>query len=295
MPSRLAVISALLLRAALPLPAASVPDQQSIQVGVEARSIQPGELVVLTMTMLGDAERVHVRALTREIQAFTVDRRTWRALLGIDLSVAPGTYPVAIEARSGTKTIRTTYALKVQPRRFATRTLTVDEAFVNPPAALLTRITQEAAELRRLWKQSSAERLWTGPFLRPVPGAANSVFGTRSIFNGRPRDQHGGADFLSPAGTPIHAPGAGRVVLARDLYFTGNTILIDHGLGLFSVLAHLSAIDVHAGATVSAGEVVGEAGATGRVTGPNVHSAVRVSASRVDPVSVLALLGAETG
>lgn len=261
---------------------------------MEARSIQPGELVVLTMTMSGDAESVHVRTFTREIQAFTVDARTWRALVGIDLSVAPGTYPVAIEARSGTDTIHTTYALKVQPRRFATRKLTVDEAFVNPPAALLTRITQEAAELRRLWKQSAAERLWTGPFLRPVPGAANSAFGTRSIFNGRPRDQHSGADFLSPAGTPIHAPGAGRVVLARDLYFTGNTVLIDHGLGLFSMLAHLSAIDVHAGATVSAGEVVGEVGATGRVTGPHLHWAVRVSDSRVDPLSVLTLLGVET-
>ena len=78
------------------------------------------------------------------------------------------------------------------------------------------------------------------PFVRPVPQEANSAFGTRSIFNGKPRNAHGGADFLSPAGTPIHAPNAGRVVVARDLYFSGNTVVIDHGLGLFSMLAHLS-------------------------------------------------------
>ena len=158
---------------------------------------------------------MRVRAFTRELQAFGVDTRTWRVLVGIDLASAPGTYPVAIDARSGRETIHTTYDLKVEPRRFATRKLTVDEAFVNPPAAALPRIAEETAELQRLWKQSAAERLWTGPFVRPVPGAANSAFGTRSIFNGRPRDQHSGADFISPAGTPIHAPNAGRVVLAE--------------------------------------------------------------------------------
>ena len=76
---------------------------------------------------------------------------------------------------------------------------------------------------------------------------ANSAFGTRSIFNGKPRNAHGGADFLSPAGTPIHSPNAGRIVVARNLYYSGNTVIIDHGLGLFSTLAHLSRIDVQGG------------------------------------------------
>ena len=129
------------------------------------------------------------------------------------------------------------------------------------------------------------------PFVRPVPQAANSRFGTRSIFNGQPRNAHGGADFLSPAGTPIHAPNAGRVVIARDLYFSGGTVIIDHGQGLFSMLAHMSAIDVHEGDRIQAGDVVGKVGATGRVTGAHLHWAVRVDDSRVDPLSVLHLLG----
>ena len=102
---------------------------------------------------------------------------------------------------------------------------------------------------------------------------------------------HAAPDFLSPSGTPIHAPNAGRVAVARNLYFSGNTVVIDHGLGLFSLLAHMSAMDVREGDRVSAGQIVGRVGATGRVTGPHLHWAVRASGARVDPVGVLALLG----
>jgi murein DD-endopeptidase MepM/ murein hydrolase activator NlpD len=153
------------------------------------------------------------------------------------------------------------------------------------------RIDREAADLQRLWNAPAPQRLWSGPFARPVPGRATSIFGTRSIFNGKPRSPHGGADFLSPAGTPIRAPNGGRIVLARDLYFSGNTVVIDHGLGLFSLLAHLSVIDVHEGDIVVTDAVVGRVGATGRVTGPHLHWAVRASGARVDPLSLLALLG----
>ena len=108
----------------------------------------------------------------------------------------------------------------------------------------------------------------------------------------RQRNAHGGADFLSPAGTPVHSPNAGRVVIARPLYFSGNTVIVDHGLGLFSMLAHLSAIDVREGERVNAGHVVGKVGATGRVTGAHLHWTVRAADARVDPLSLLAVLGA---
>jgi len=124
-----------------------------------------------------------------------------------------------------------------------------------------------------------------------VPGAANSVFGTRSIYNGEPRSPHSGADFQGAPGTPVKAPNSGRVVLAGDLYFTGNTVVIDHGAGLFSLFAHLRAINVHEGDSVTTGAVLGELGATGRVTGPHLHWAVRITGARVDPLSLLALLG----
>ena len=96
------------------------------------------------------------------------------------------------------------------------------------------------------------------------------------------------------SGTPIHSPNAGRIAVARDLYFSGNTVIIDHGLGLFSMLAHMSAIDVHEGDRVTPGQVLGRVGATGRVTGPHLHWAVRAGGARVDPLSVLSVLGQAT-
>ena len=108
---------------------------------------------------------------------------------------------------------------------------------------------------------------------------------------GEPRAPHRGADFLSPAGEPIKSPNAGRIVAARELYFTGNTLVIDHGLGLISMLAHLSRIDVREGELVAPGQIVGLVGATGRVTGPHLHWTLSVSGARVDPLALLALLG----
>jgi murein DD-endopeptidase MepM/ murein hydrolase activator NlpD len=167
----------------------------------------------------------------------------------------------------------------------------VDEAFVTPPASEEARIERDARLLESVWAAPPSDRRWTEPFVRPVPQPANSAFGTRSVFNGKPRNPHGGADFLSPSGTPVHAPNAGRIVVARELYFSGNTVVIDHGLGLFSLLAHLSAIDAREGDSVEAGQLIGRVGATGRVTGPHLHWAVRASGARVDPLSLLAMLG----
>jgi len=260
----------------------------ALRISAHARSVQPGELVVLEIAGAESEAPVHVRAFGRTLPAYAAGDGTRRALVGIDLDVKPGTYAASIDAGSA----HAAYDLVVARRAFRTRTLTVDPAFVTPPESERERIERDAKLLDEVWRSSSDERLWREPFVRPVAEPANSAFGTRSIFNGQPRSAHGGADFLSPAGTPIHAPNAGRIVVARELYFTGNTVVIDHGLGLFSTLAHLSAFDVREGERVDAGQLVGRVGATGRVTGPHLHWAVRAGGARVDPLSLLAVLGA---
>ena len=164
---------------------------------------------------------MRVRAFGKDVTPYPEGDREWRALVGIDLDVKPGTYPVTADADAGGAALHAAYDLVVVPRTFRTRRLTVNEAFVTPPASEQGRIDREAALLAGVWKAPAAERLWTGAFVRPVPHEANSAFGTRSIFNGKPRNAHGGADFLSPGGTPIHAPNAGRIVVARNLYFSG--------------------------------------------------------------------------
>lgn len=264
--------------------------QSGLSVSVGGRAVQPGEVVVLTIRTMAPAEHVGVRVFDRDVAAFRTDGSTWLALVGIDLETRPGQYQAEVEARHGDGTIRNRTALSVQPKRFTTRRLRVNPDFVNPPEAVTTRILDEADRLTHLWTLAT-DRHWSGPFVAPVTTKPVGRFGARSVFNGQPRAPHGGDDYPGPVGTPVVAPAGGTVVLAEDLYFTGNTVVIDHGLGLLSLFAHLSAFRAAKGDVVTVGHEIGLMGATGRVTGPHLHWAVRLGGARVDPASLLAALG----
>jgi murein DD-endopeptidase MepM/ murein hydrolase activator NlpD len=257
-----------------------------------SRAMQPGEPVLLTITSELPITDVKVRAFQTDTPAFMPDPanpRSWRALIGIDLDDKPGAYSVHVTASSAQGPLDKYIHLYVASKKFPTRRLSVDEAFVNPPESARARIDAESKETAAIFESGATSRLWT-TFVRPVPQPANSAFGTRSVFNGQRRNAHSGADFLSPAGTPVKAAASGRVRLAKNLYYSGNTVIIDHGLGVFSLFAHLSRIDVAAGDTVTESTVIGLVGATGRVTGPHLHWTVRVAGARVDPLGVLAVL-----
>ena len=277
------LLVALVITAALAAPV--------IDITTDARALQPGELVVIILSVDRNATGVLVRAFDRTTPAFRTGDGVWQALLGIDLDQPAGTYMLSARGELGASVVTGTHQLVIRPKRFATRTLRVAPEYVNPPPAVQDRIVREVRFLREVYAHSTDERLWDAPFLRPVPDPASSRFGQRSVFNGEPRSPHAGTDFMSGAGRPIKAPNAGRLVAARELYFSGHTVIIDHGLGVFSTLAHLSRIDVREGDSVAPGDIVGLVGATGRVTGPHLHWALRISDARVDPLSLLALLG----
>src|SRR5262249_51135669 len=145
----------------------TLPAAAEISISIEARSVRPGELVVLTITTSAPADDVQVRAFGHEIRAFASGPLTWRALIGVDLDAKAGTEHVRVELRGGPGLRRTDYPLRIRPKRFPTRTLTVDEAFVTPPPEVQPRIEREAEELRRIWRQSAPERRWAAPFVRP--------------------------------------------------------------------------------------------------------------------------------
>lgn len=282
------LLSIAMLAVLLAVPSTGMARQQSIDITVRARSLQPGELVVVGLTLDRDATMVEVTAFDRSSPAYRIAPGRWEALVGIDLDQAAGEYVLRASADGGAATGQR--VLAVAAKSFAVRTLKVNPDFVNPPKAVLARIQEESRFLQAIYEAPAPRRLWEGPFHRPVPHRANSRFGVRSVFNGERRNPHAGTDFLSPAGTPILAPNAGRVVAARDLYFSGRTVILDHGLGLFSQLAHMSRIDVAEGDVVTAGQVVGLVGATGRVTGAHLHWGLRAGTARVDALSLLALL-----
>jgi murein DD-endopeptidase MepM/ murein hydrolase activator NlpD len=277
----------------LPPPTAplSKTDPPMCAVNVTARAMQPGEVVRLDIAGTRPVNSLTVQAFDRNIAAARVGQGAWRALIGIDLDVTAGDYPVTIDVNygDGTRTVHE-QTLAVEAKEFPTRQLRVAPQFVNPPPSVQHRIDRERRQLGALFSAVGPEPRWTGTFLRPIEVSVVSGFGVRSVYNGEPRAPHSGADFASPSGTPVLAPGGGRVVLAEPLYFTGRTVVIDHGVGLVSLLAHLSRIDVRVGADVVAGARVGLVGATGRATGPHLHWTVRLQGARVDPMSVIAAL-----
>jgi murein DD-endopeptidase MepM/ murein hydrolase activator NlpD len=124
----------------------------------------------------------------------------------------------------------------------------------------------------------------------PAEGPAGSPFGLRRFFNGEPRSPHAGIDIKAPKGAPVVASNRGRVALTDELFFTGKTVVLDHGLGLFTLYVHLSEIEAKAGTMVDRGARIGKVGATGRVTGPHLHWGMRLGGQRVDPLALLEVL-----
>jgi murein DD-endopeptidase MepM/ murein hydrolase activator NlpD len=257
------------------------------------RSLQPGEVVLLKAEGSRPLSRITAEAFGREFPVFTEDGGLhWTGLLGIDLETRRGSYPVRLNGIDGAGvTVTAQEVLVVTAKKFPTRKLTVEDKYLAPPGDVLIRIKEERERVNAIFASVSPERLWQGSFLLPVPGAVISAFGKRSVYNGQPRSPHTGVDFRGATGTPIVAPNEGRIVLAANLYYSGNTVIIDHGLGLYSYFGHMSALSVKEGDLVKARDVIGKVGATGLVTGPHLHWTVRLVKTRVDPLSLVKILG----
>ena len=213
------------------------------------------------------------------------DPAGWTAVVGIALSAKPGKGEIVV-ARAGRPDERRTYA--IAPARYAEQRLKVAPSQVDLSAEDLARYERERAHLAQVIATWVDEVPPTLRMRQPVPGARSSSFGLRRVFNGQPRSPHGGMDIAAPAGTPVMAAAAGRVIDTGDYFFNGNTVWLDHGSGLLTMYAHLESVAVRPGDVVAPGDVIGAVGATGRVTGPHLHWSVSLNRAMVDPALFLA-------
>jgi hypothetical protein len=219
----------------------------------------------------------------------TPPHETWRALVGVDLEQPSGAYDLTIHPQISTATQPAcTASISVKAGHFETEKLTVQKQFVEPDPEQAARAAEEGTRLRALYDTITPDRLWQGPFRVPLDGVTSGGnFGKRRVLNGTPRSPHTGVDFPAPTGTPIHASQRGKVVLAEPLYFSGNTVLIDHGLGVFTFYCHMVSIDAKVGDLVEPGTLLGKVGATGRVTGPHLHWGLTIDHARVNPLQIV--------
>jgi murein DD-endopeptidase MepM/ murein hydrolase activator NlpD len=235
----------------------------------------------------------HVKAVQvlwrdERVPAFRAAKE-WTTILGVDLDTKPGAHKAeAVLTMDDGRIARREIDVNVEAKKFPTTQVKVAEKFVELSKADANRASREAKEAQAIYHRITTSIVPDEPFTVPIPGVTSGTnFGERRVFNGEPRAPHSGSDLRASAGTPVHATNRGRVVLAKSLFFTGNTVIVDHGLGIYSLYAHLSRIDVKPGEIVKNGQVVGLAGATGRVTAPHLHWGMRVQGARVDPFSLV--------
>lgn len=207
-------------------------------------------------------------------------------LIGLDLDTPPGKATILLRGSAGEQELVT---LTIGRRLFPEERLTLPPAMVTPPKELEERIAREQALAAEVYRSSGGAKLWDRGFASALGQRAAGNFGRRRILNGIPKSPHAGQDYTAPAGTPVKAVAGGTVRLARDFYYSGLTLFLDHGAGLVSVYMHLEKMLVAEGQDVTAGQVIGRVGSTGRATGPHLHLGVRLQEQRVDPETLWGL------
>lgn len=288
---RAAVVLA--LSTALLIPARAEPisigTAMGARVELEATALVPGGIIVARLIPAAGVSLATLRLGKSVIQMGPPGSgRELFGLIGLDLAQEPGPLDASLTVRcpdGRTESVLTT--ITIGPRDFPQKKLTVAAKYVTPPRDVEERIRRESELLGLIYGIDSPRWLGEGPFLLPHGGKMAPNFGERRVYNNVPRSSHAGVDIAAPAGSPVRAANAGSVVLSRDLYFSGKTVIIDHGLGLLTVYCHFSELRVRRGSSVRKGQVIGLAGSTGRSTGPHLHWSARLRQSRIDPAGLV--------
>jgi murein DD-endopeptidase MepM/ murein hydrolase activator NlpD len=208
----------------------------------------------------------------------------WKAIVGIPLSAKAGTHDLKVKSNG----IETNYKFEVANKDYETQYLTIkNKRKVNPNEQDMNRIVKEKKLISKAKSHWSENEDISLRFIKPTEGPYSSPFGLRRFFNEQPRRPHSGLDIAAPKGTPIMAPADGVVINTGDYFFNGNTVFIDHGQGLITMYCHMDSISIEEGTAVKTGDVIGNVGLTGRVTGAHLHWSVMLNNVTVDPILFL--------
>ncbi|MFZ9594701.1 MAG: M23 family metallopeptidase [Bdellovibrionia bacterium] len=273
------------------------PSAPEVRAGVKVELSSPqvaqGELLRVTLKFedpaeaaLLDPSELRGEFETIRFPFFTapeLGEGVYEGLLGIPYERAAG--PGVIRVSAGEQK---EISISVVEGKYPSEVLRVDGRRVNPTKKKdLARIQKEVAEVAQIYQSVTREKHWRKPFVLPIQSSVTSPFGSKRIYNGRLKNYHPGMDLRAPMLTPVYASAPGRVVLAKDLFYTGHTVMIDHGYGVITLYAHMNELKVQAGALVDEKQLLGLSGKTGRVSGPHLHWQAVVNRVKVNPLGLV--------
>lgn len=236
----------------------------------------PGGVAVLPLATDGETPKAF---FNDKPQPVVQEKGRWYALVGIPLDTAVGVSEIRVQLG----THETLLPFEVKARHYPTQNLRIpDKRMVTPLPETEARIAAEQARIAEMKLLFSAAAPDTA-FLLPAQGRRSARFGVRRVLNGEPRSPHAGLDVAVGTGSTVRAASSGTVLAVEDFYFTGGTVVIDHGQGVLTLYAHLSRMDVTAGQVLKRGETIGASGVSGRATGPHLHWVVVLGGTSVDP------------
>ena len=250
---------------------------------------------VLVVKVKGEEQVMEVKGtfLNRTIPFFREFRpgepAGYLGLLGLDMQDEPGAYELAVEVKQGEQAKQLSFNVLVAKENFLVEHLTLPKDKVDLDDKSAARWKAEAEQIKQALAENSRLKLWRSDFVEPVRGKRTGIFGSVRIMNGKPRNPHNGEDIGAPLGADVAATNDGVVRITVDHLFSGKGVFIDHGLGFYTMYFHLSEILVKDGDLVTAGQIIGKVGATGRATGPHLHWGVKLNGARVNPYSLLDL------
>ncbi len=263
--------------------------ERPFPVRLSSRWPAQGEPVLVEVAPLPRADNVVMIWKGQEIPMKEDGPGRFVGLIGIDLLETPGKAVLPFRAMEEGKAVRFDVEFVIRKGSFPVQELTLPKEMTQFDRATLERIDREARRLAERFSRVSSPPVWSFPFLPPVEGFQPKGFGARRVINGEPRSPHAGVDVTLPAGTPVVATADGAVAFAGEQFFGGNSVVLDHGGGVFSVYYHLREFDVSEGQKIVRGQRIGSVGASGRATGPHIHFSVRAAGGRIDPSLLMAL------
>ena len=256
----------------------------ALHVEVSPGELFPGDPFLIKVSGVDASQRMAASIAGKEIPFSSCGEDCVIGIGVVDPETKPGEY--AVSTQFGPQLLSIT--LSVKKAEYPEQHLTLPEKQVSLSLEDLERTKKEAEKLKELWLLNT-ERLFRGGFIVPLPNPVSTVYGARRIFNNKTISIHGGIDIKGSLGEEVRASNRGRIVLAENLFFGGNTVVIDHGLGIYTIYMHLDRFKALHGQLVSKGEVIGFVGSSGRSTGPHLHFGAKIMATNANPLSLTKL------